>query len=104
MKLLIVTDLPVIMCMTENWLSNEVPDEFLYLYYFVIFRKYADDVYDAHGGVLIAVNSKLGPIAISIVTDLEVFNLNISGLTFTPGVVKRPRLLIEVITKQCKTS
>ena len=93
LKLLIQTERPDIICLTETWLSKEFPDEFLDLNDFVIFRKDRDNGNDAHGGVLIAVNPNLNPNAISIDTDLEVcfINLNISGLTFKLGVVYRPR-------------
>ena len=93
MKLLIQTERPDIICLTETWLSKEFPDEFLDLNDFVIFRKDRDNGNDAHGGVLIAVNPNLNPNGITIDTDLEVcfINLNISGLTFKLGVVYRPR-------------
>ena len=87
------TESPDIICITETWLTNEFPDVFLDLNDFVIFRKDRDSGNDAHGGVLIAVNSNLNPSAIAIETDLEVcfINLNISGLTFKLGVVYRPQ-------------
>ena len=71
--------------------TDEFPDEFLVLIDFIIFIKYMDNGNDAHGGVLIAVNSNWNPNAISIETDLEVciVNLNISDLTFKLDVVYR---------------
>ena len=92
-KLLIKTELPNIICKTEIWLSKEFPDGFLGSNDFIIFGKDRDKGKDAHGSVLIDVNSNLNPNVISIDTDLEVcfINLNVSGLTFMLGVVYRPQ-------------
>ena len=92
-KIFIETELPNIIWITEVCLNNEFPDEFLDLNDFINFRKDRDNGNDAHGGVLITVNSNLNPNAISIESDLEVcfINLNISDLSFKLGVVYRPR-------------
>ena len=93
LRLLIETELHDIKCITEIWLSNEISVEFLDLSDFIIYMKDRNIGNETHGGVLIAVNFKLNPNAISIDTDLEVcfINLNTSCLSFKLGVVYCPQ-------------
>ena len=83
---------PDVICMTETWLTNNHPDELLDLDNFTIFRKDRDNGNNGHGGVLIAVKSKLNPNLISIETELELcfIKINVSGFNYKIGVVYRP--------------
>jgi len=92
LKLLVQSVKPDVICMTETWLTNNHPDELLDLDNFTIFRKNRDNGNNGHGGVLIAVKSKLNPNLISIETELELcfIKINVSGLNYKIGVVYRP--------------
>ena len=80
-----------IVCMTETWLTNNHSDESLDLEGFTIFRKDRDNGNNGHGGVLIAVRSKLNPNLISIDTELELcfIKLKFVGFDYKIGIVYR---------------
>ena len=74
--MLVVAQTPDVVCITETWLTNDYPDSFLDLNDFIIFRKDRLNGLDNHGGVIIAVKSRLNPSSISIETVNELCFIN----------------------------
>ena len=88
LKLLVPSEKPDIVCMTETWLTNDHYDEYLDLG-FTVFREDRDNSNDGLGVVLIAVRSKLNPNLISIYTELKLrfIKLKFARFDYEIGIV-----------------